>query len=155
MTPFEARVQDFLAQKTLAVAGVTRNESNAPANMIFRKLRDAGYRVYPLNPHATEVEGAICFRDVTDLPEKVDGVVICTSPAVAEKIVETCVEQHIPRVWMHRALGEGSASTKAVRMCEEAHIAVIAGGCPMMFCPPVDWGHRCMKWFLKMGGTLS
>jgi hypothetical protein len=32
---------------------------------------------------------------------------------------------------------------------------VIAGGCPMMFCEPVDIGHKCMRWIIDVTGGFS
>jgi hypothetical protein len=42
MTPttLETKVQDFLAQKRIAVAGVSRNDGHHPAgNLIYRRLK--------------------------------------------------------------------------------------------------------------------
>ena len=32
----------------------------------------------------------------------------------------------------------------------ELGIEPIVGGCPMMYCEPVDFGHKCMKWILGL-----
>ena len=70
-------VEDFLAQKRIAVAGVSRNGSQ-PANFIYRKLRGAGYQVFAVNPSAKELEGDRCYPDLASIPETVDGIVIAT-----------------------------------------------------------------------------
>lgn len=146
-------VEDFLAQKRIAVAGVSRSGQDA-ANGIYRKLRDAGYEVYPTNPNADEVEGVKCYPDLKSIPGGVDGVVISTHPQITDQVVGECVELGIPRVWMHRSFGEGSVSETAVAFCRENGITVIPGGCPLMFCDPVDFGHKCMRWFLNLTGGL-
>ena len=86
----------------------------------------------------------------------VDGVVVVTRPEVAEQIVRQCTELGISRVWMHRALGflGTSVSEKAIELGRENNITVIPGGCPMMFCEPVDFGHKCMRWVLYLTGGL-
>lgn len=38
--------------------------------------------------------------------------------------------------------------------CHQHDISVIAGACPMMFGPAADFGHTCMRWFLKVTGGL-
>jgi hypothetical protein len=166
MSTIEPLVQDFLSQKRLAVAGITRTRDEA-ANLIYRKLRDTGHQVYALNPNTDIFDGAPCYPNLKSLPEPVDGVVIVTRPEVAEQIVQECVELSIPRVWMHCSLGTSpkigknlaakitSASAAAVRLCQENNITVIPGGCPMMFCEPVDFGHKCMRWTLGVMGHLS
>ncbi|MBM3791802.1 MAG: CoA-binding protein [Acidobacteria bacterium] len=143
-------IREFLSNKTIAVAGVSRSGGASPANSIFRKLRGAGYRVYPVNPNAETVEGVACYPDVKSLPDKADAVMIVTTPAVCEQIVRQCREAGIRHVWMHRSFGRGSVSDAAVRYCRENGISVIPGGCPMMHCEPVDFGHKCVRWVLRL-----
>jgi len=154
MPTLEVLVSDFLAQKKIAVAGVSRTNASAPANLIYRKLRGAGYRVFAVNPQADSVEGDPCYHSLRSLPEAADGAVLAGPASAARGLAEDCVHAGISRVWMHRALGEGSASDDAVRFCAEKGLAVIPGGCPMMFCPPVDFGHKCMRWVLRITGKL-
>jgi predicted CoA-binding protein len=146
-------VKDFLAQKRIAVAGVSR-DTNQAANAVYKKLRGAGYQVFALNPSAQEVEGDACYPDLKALPEKVGGIVISTPLEAVEQIVRQCAEVGVSRVWLHRSFGTGSVSAAAVKFCEENNISVIAGGCPMMFCKPVDFGHTCMRWMLRVTGGL-
>ena len=146
-------VNDFLAQRRIAVAGVSRDSRQA-ANLIFRKLRDSGHEVFPINPRAADVEGAACYLDLKSAPAPIDGVMIVTRPEAVLEVVRQCSEIGIPRVWMHRSLGAGSVSEAAVAHCRDRGISVIAGGCPMMFCEPVDFGHRCLRWALGAMGRL-
>ena len=148
-------VEDFLAQKRIAVAGVSRRRHNA-ANMIYRKLRKTGYQVFAINPKVETVEGDPCYPDLKSVPEKTDGLVIVTRPEVAEQLVRQCAEVGIPRVWMHRSLGfmGTSISEQAIEFCRENSMTVIPGGCPMMFCKPVDFAHTCLHWMLKLIGGL-
>jgi predicted CoA-binding protein len=152
MTTLNELVTDFLAQKRIAVAGVSRTENDA-ANGIYRKFRDKGYTVFAVNPNAETVEGDSCYPDLKSIPGGVDGVVIVTRPEVTEQIVRECSEAGVPRVWMHKNFGDGSTSEAAVLYCQEHGIAVIPAGCPMMFCAP-DFGHRCIKWLMQMTGKL-
>ncbi len=153
MTTLEERTRDFLAQKRIAVAGVSRGSQEA-ANLIYRKLRDTGHEVFATNPKTADVEGDPCYPDLAAIPGGVDAVVVATPPAAAEAVVRQCSELGVDRVWMHRAFGAGSVSDAAVAHCREHGIAVIPGGCPMMFLEPVDVGHKCIRWFLKATGRL-
>ena len=154
MSDLRHAVDDFLAQRRIAVAGVSRTESTAPANLIYRKLRDAGYMVTAVNPRAEEVEGDACASDLASIDGGVDGVVAATRPEDTEQLVKDCADLGITRVWMHRSFGQGSVSETAVQICHEHGIQVIAGACPMMFCQPVDFGHKCMRWLLKVTGGM-
>ena len=155
MATLDELVTDFLAQKCIAVAGVSRSRHNA-ANTIYRKLRKTGYSVFPVNPKIDIVEGDSCYPDLQSIPEKTDGVVIVTRPEVTEQLVRQCADLEIPRVWMHRSLGfmGSSVSESALKFCRKNSITAIPGACPMMFCKPVDIAHACLCWMLKLTGSL-
>jgi predicted CoA-binding protein len=152
----ETKIDDFLSQKRIAVAGVSRDESHHPAaNLIYRRLKSTGHDVFAVNPHLKTFDGDPCHPDVRSIPGGVDGVVIVTRPEIAEQIVRDCGEAGIRRVWMHRSTSRGSSvSPEAVDYCHRHGITVIAGACPMMFGPGVDFGHTCLRWFLKLTGGL-
>jgi len=146
-------VTQFLRGKRLAVAGVSRR-ADVAANAVFKKLRKSGYEVFPVNPNAGEVEGARCYPDLASIPGELDGVVIATHPEVAASIVRQCAERGVPRVWFHRSFGAGSVSEEAVEECRRLGVDGIVGGCPLMFCEPVDLGHKCMRWWLQRQGRV-
>lgn len=146
-------VAEFLRGKRIAVAGVSRHAGQA-ANAVYRKLRDAGYDTVAVNPHAAEVEGAPCYPDLAAIPGRLDGVVIATHPDVGADIVRACAARGVRRIWFHRSFGQGSVSQAALAECDRCGIRPIVGGCPLMYCTPVDVGHRCMRWWLGRRGRL-
>ena len=155
----DAKVNDFLAQKRIAVAGVSRNNGHHPTgNLIYRRLKASGHAVFPINPHMQTFEGDRCYPDLRSLPGGVDGVVIVTRPEVAEQIVRNAGEAGVGRVWMHESLAKGSSvSAHAVEYCRAHGISVIAGACPMMYRADgvsPDFGHTCMRWIMKLTGRL-
>jgi uncharacterized protein len=153
MPNMPANVAEFLSGKRYAVAGVSRKPQQA-ANAIFRKLRDSGFDVLPVNPNATEVEGVRCWPDLKSIPGAIDGVVIATHPGAAIGIVRQCAEKGVRRVWFHRSFGTGSVSAEAVAECQAKGIDYIAGGCPLMYCAPVDPAHRCIRYMLSFLGKV-
>ena len=153
MTGMREAAEEFLAQRRIAVAGVSREEGQA-ANAIYRKLRASGYDVVPVNPRTDEVEGDRCYPSVSAIPDPPDGVLIVTHPDAAPAAARDCVAAGVRRVWMHRSFGTGSVSDEATAICREAGIAVLDGGCPMMFLEPVDVAHRCFRWLLGVTGRL-
>jgi uncharacterized protein len=142
-------VADFLQGKRIAVAGVSRSGKEA-ANAVFRKLRGSGYETFPVNPATQEVESVRCFPDLVSIPGSVDGLVIVTHPKVSIELVRQCADRGIRRVWFHRSFGQGSVSEEAVRECQARGIHCIVGGCPLMYCEPVDGAHRCFRWWLRL-----
>src|SRR5262245_19807267 len=123
----ESDVRDFLAQKRIAVAGVSRNNSQHPTgNLIFRRLKKTGHDVFPVNPHMQTFEGDRCYPDVQSIPGGVDGVVIITRPTVTERVVRDCGAAGVRRVWMHQSPAKGSSiSPAAVEYCRQHDIRVI------------------------------
>jgi len=152
-TTLHDAVTDFLAQPRIAVAGVSRSGEGA-ANLIYERLRDAGYTVFAINPEATTIEGDPCYPDIASLPETPDGLVIVTPPDAAPALVHACADRGIPRVWMHRSFGTGSVSDEAAALGRRLGLTVIPGACPMMFLEPVDGGHTCIRWLLKWTNGL-
>jgi predicted CoA-binding protein len=118
-------------------------------------LKQTGHEVFAVNPHLQTFEGDRCYPNVQSVPGGVDGVVIVTRPETTAKIVRDCGAAGIRRVWMHQSMAkESSVSPEAVEYCHAHDISVIAGACPMMFGPGVDFGHACMRWMLKLTGGL-
>ena len=153
---FDAKVHDFLAQRRIAVAGVSRDNSQRSAsNLIYRRLKSTGHDVFAVNPHMQSFYGDRCYPDVRSIPGGVDGVVAVTRPETTAQIVRDCNDAGVRRVWMHQSIGRGSSvSPEAVEYCRQHDISVIAGGCPMMYGDGVDFGHACMRWLLKLTGGL-
>ena len=155
-TPLDVKANHFLAQKRIAVAGVSRDTSHHPAaNLIYRRLKKTGHEVFAVNPRMQTFEGDRCYPNLQAIPGGVDGVVIITRPKTTEQIVHDCADAGIRRVWMHESIGKGSSVSKeAVEYCRQRDISVIAGACPMMYGAGVDFGHTCMRWILRLTGGL-
>jgi predicted CoA-binding protein len=154
MTTLRDAADEFLAQHRIAVAGVSRDE-HQPANLIYRRLRDSGHQVFAVNPNTQEAEGDPCYPTLQAIPgNPPDGVVIATTPEVAEQVVADAEAAGVPRVWLHRGMGPGSSSQAAVEFCTEHGISVIPGGCPCMFGETSDPGHRGMRVLLQLTGKV-
>lgn len=151
MSNFDTLAKDFLAQKRIAVVGVSRGGQDA-ANLLYKTLRDKGYQVFAINPNADQVEGDPCFSNLQAIPGGVDGVLISTKPEMVEAIVRDAKQAGVTRVWMHdNTFMPGSHSDAATQFCRENGITVIPVGCPLMF---FDFGHKCMKWMMGVMGRL-
>lgn len=151
----EAKVPEsvarFLRGRRIAVAGVSRR-GDAAANVVLRKLLVCGYEALAVNPNAETIDGARCFADLASIEGELDGVIIATHPGISAEIVRQCRTRGVDRVWFHRSFGGGSVSREAVSECKRLGIDCIVGGCPLMFCEPVDLAHRCMRWWLQRRG---
>jgi predicted CoA-binding protein len=145
---------DFLANRRIAVTGVSRNPKGHGSNLVYKRLRDRGYDVFAVNPNADEIEGDACYHDLKSIPDGVEAVVIGTRPELAEATMRECAELGIRHVWMHRGPGAGSVSPGATVYGRDHGITVIDGGCPLMFGPTADFGHRAMRGIFKLTGAV-
>ena len=145
---------EFLGHSRVAVTGVSRKPENHGANVVYQRLRDRGYEVFAVNPNAEEVEGDPCYPDLGSIPDGVEAVVIGTAPERAMGTVVECAELGIGHVWMHRGPGKGSVDPAAAEFGRNSGIAVIEGGCPCMFGPTADAGHKIMRPLLKLTGSV-
>src|ERR671911_2165235 len=136
---------EFLAKRQIAVTGVSRKPENHGGNVIYKRLRERGYEVFAVNPNADRVEGDRAYHDLRSIPGGVDAVVIATRPETAEETMRECAELGIKHVWMHRGPGAGSVSSAAAEYGRQQGITVIDGGCPCMFDPTADLGHKAMR----------
>jgi uncharacterized protein len=134
-------IEDFLAQKRIAMVGISR-EPRSFSVMLFDELCRRGYDVVPVNPHIPSVLGRRCFARLQDIQPPVDAALLMTSPAVTDTVVSDCAEAGIHRVWMYRAAGSGAVSPKALAFCQERGIQVVPGQCPFMFLPNAGTIHR-------------
>jgi len=144
----------FLATKRVAVTGVSRKPQGHGSNVVYQRLRQRGYEVFAVNPNAENVEGDRAYPDLRSIPGGVDAVVIGTKPETTEATMRECAELGIGHVWMHRSVGSGSVSSSATEYGRKQGITVIDGGCPLMFDPTADIGHKCMKFFLSLSGAV-
>jgi len=142
-------VEDFLAQKKIAVVGVSRKKTKF-GNAIYKELKQKGYNVFPINPHINNFEGDTCYPDLYSLPEKVDAVIINVPPAQTEKVVREAKEAGIKKVWLQ----QGSQSEPAIKYCKENGIDCVSNECILMFAQPPAFIHRAHKWVWGVLGKL-
>lgn len=144
-----ATVEDFLAQKKLALAGASR-DSRKFGNVVLRELLKKGYEVLPVHPHANELEGVPCLRTLADLPPDTGGLIIVVPPAQTERLVGEAAAAGVRRVWMQ----QGAASSEAVAFCEAHGMSVVRDECILLFAEPVGGVHRVHRWIWKVLGRM-
>ena len=151
MNKLDSLVENFLAQKKIAVVGVS-DKRDTGCNLAYKNFKANGYQVYAVNPRITTFEGEPCYPDLKSIPEKPDAVFLLTSPKVTDEVVQQCVDLGVKHVWMHCMMGTKpglaasmtSVSQDAVQVCRENGIEVIPGACPNQFMKS-DFAHSFMR----------
>lgn len=161
MAKIDELVKDFLAQKKIAVVGVS-DKRDTGCNLAYTRFKQNGYQVYAVNPRINTFEGDPCYPDLKAIPEKPEAVFILASPKVTDQIVQQCVDLGVRHVWMHCMLGTrpglaasmSSVSPEAVDVCRANGIQVIPGSCPNQFLKP-DFAHGMMRVMWRAFGLMK
>jgi uncharacterized protein len=147
MKTSQSAVQEIIAQRTLALVGVSRSGKKF-GNAILRELKAKGYRIFPVHPQAEVIDGDRCYPDLKSLPENAGAVVICVPPAQTEQVVQQAYEAGITRVWLQ----QGAESFAAIRFCESKEMTTVHGQCIMMYAEPVRSIHGLHRWIWRLIG---
>ena len=147
-----SQIDEFLAQKRIAVVGVSRNPRDF-TRMLYREFQKRGYNVVPVNPGVAEIDGARCYENVRQIQPPVSAALLMTSSEITDRVVEDCLAAGVAHVWMYRASGRGAVSASAVEMCHARGVNVIAGECPFMFFPKTGFLHRGHGFIRKILGS--
>jgi predicted CoA-binding protein len=145
----KSAVDDFVAQRNLAVVGVSR-QGKKFGNYALRELKQRGYRVFPVHPLAEAIEGDRCYPNFRELPEPVGGVLVVVPPAQTPQVVRDAAAAGIKRVWMQ----QGAASPEAIQFCQENGLSEVHGECILMFAQPVKSFHNLHRWVWRLLGKL-
>jgi predicted CoA-binding protein len=132
-------ITEFLAQRRIAVVGVSRNRGFG--NAVFKKLAECGYETVPINANADTVEGARCFRSLAKLPAPVDAVVTVVPPSQTPGLVEECAVLGIRHIWMQ----QGSESKEAIEKAAALGLNAVHHACLLMYADPRGI-HRLHRW---------
>lgn len=148
------QVEEFLAEKRLAVVGVSRRRRDF-SRRLFEELRRRGYEAIPVNPNARELDGTLCYARLQQIQPPVKAALVMTAASASEQVVRDCAEAGVGRVWLYRAVGRGALSRAAVEFCEAHGIQVVAGLCPYMFFPGTSLIHRIHRKLWEISGACA
>jgi hypothetical protein len=144
-----AEIDEFLAQRSLAVVGVSRTGRKF-GNAAYRELKAKGYTLIPVHPQAHELEGDRCAPDLLSLPVPVGGVLAVVPPHQVERVIDDAAAAGIRRIWLQ----PGAESPAALALAASKGLTVISGECILMFAEPAGFGHRAHRWLNSLLGRL-
>lgn len=142
-------INEFMAQKNIAVAGVSRKKQKF-GNTIFKELAKKGFTLYPINPNMEEYEGVKCYPDIASLPDDVTAIVFNTKPEITKKLIGDAENKGINNIWLQ----QGSADKETIELGETSSSNIISKQCVIMFSDPAKGIHGLHKWINKTFGLL-
>lgn len=98
MSDLKLLKEEMLESKVWAVVGASENTSRF-GYKIYKKLKQHGYEVYPVNPNYEEIDGDIAYSNLSDLPKTPDCVNIVVSPKLALNVLDEIKNLDIKHVW--------------------------------------------------------
>jgi uncharacterized protein len=142
-------IDEFIALKSYAVVGVSRNKDKF-GNAIYRELKAKGRRVSAVNPQLDMVEGDRCYAGLGALPEKPDAVVMVIPPQKTLPVIDEMARLGIKYLWLQ----QGAESREAEKKAEELGIKLVSGECLLMFLQPVGSIHGFHRTLKRIFGGL-
>jgi len=140
-------IKSFTELKNIAVVGVS-SKGNGFGISVFNHLKDNGYNVFAVNKNGGFWKDVKLHSSLSQIGNKIDGLITVVPPAVTENIVREAKELGIKYIWMQ----QGSESKNAIEYCEENGMQVISGECILMFIEPVKSIHSFHRWLNKLTG---
>ncbi len=119
----QEKIAAFFSWGPHAVVGASQDRDKY-GNKVLRCYMQHQRRVFPVNPHAAQIEGLTAYAALDALPEPVHGLSITTPSYISETIVAQAVALGIGHVWMQ----PGAESPNATQRAEMAGLSVIADG---------------------------
>ena len=86
--------------KTVAVVGASNSRAKF-GNKAVRAFRAQGYRVIPVNPNESEVEGLQAYASVLDVPGTIDMATVYVQPDVAYRLLDEFERKGIGEIWLN------------------------------------------------------
>lgn len=110
--------------RTIAVVGLSSKRFRASYG-VSEYMKDAGYRIIPVNPGETEVLGEKCYPDLESVPGKIEIVNIFRDPQYVAPVVDAAIRIGAKVIWMQEGVVHEEAADKA----RQAGLEVVMDRC--------------------------
>lgn len=110
--------------RTIAVVGLSSKRFRASYG-VSEYMKDAGYRIIPVNPGETEVLGEKCYPDLESVPGKIEIVNIFRDPQYVAPVVDAAIRIGAKVIWMQ----EGVVHEEAAEKARQAGLEVVMDRC--------------------------
>jgi predicted CoA-binding protein len=137
--------EEFLAQKTLAVIGLSRTKNDF-SRKLFDRLQQGGREIFAVNCNGGESDGVSYYQKIADVPKFVDGALLMVPESALGATITECAVAGVPRLWIY-GVGHPRILDREWRaLCNKLNISIINGLCPMMFLRDTAWPHHLHGW---------
>jgi hypothetical protein len=118
-----------LLQRSKVIAVVGHSEKTYRTSYrIAQYLREAGYKVYAVNPTVDQIDGEKSYPNLAAIPESIDIVDVFRRPEHLQGIVEDAIAAKAKAIWTQL----GVVDLEAARRAETAGLDVVLDRCIMV-----------------------
>jgi predicted CoA-binding protein len=149
MASIDPLITEFIHCRKIAIVGMSAS-ANKFGNMAAKELKSKGYEIFPVHPHASDIDGITCYPDLKSLRDKVDAVFISIQPPIVIPLLGEIADIGIKLIWLQ----QGSASKEAREEIARLKLSVVVNKCILMYAPPVKSIHRLHRGINQFFGKL-
>lgn len=145
----DKNVSEFLKCKRLAFVGLSKTKVKF-GNTLYKELVKKGYELYPLHKTEKEINGITCYSDLESIKDKVEGLIINTSPINTISLLEDAKRNNILKIWLQM----GAESKEVYEKAKDLGLEIITKKCILLYSEPVTGFHKIHWFFAKLFGKL-
>jgi uncharacterized protein len=134
-------IEEFLSQKRMAFIGASRNQKHF-SRVLLKDLIGFGYDICPVHPVADKIEDIDVYHSVKDINPSIENVLIMLKDEQLLEAITDCITSGVKSIWIYGVIGPKQVLPKAMDVCHNNDINLIAGFCPYMFIKESAFYHR-------------
>lgn len=123
----KGKYESFWDNDSFAVVG--HSEKKRFPYLTYKKLKEQGKKVFPVDPGASDIAGDRAFASLESLPEPVDAVVLEVPPEESEHWVSSAADAGIGDIWIHQRC----ETPAAVELARGSEMNLCYGTCAVMY----------------------
>lgn len=104
--------QILSSAKNIAVVGLSPDESK-PSNEVAKFLIERGFNIFPVYPKFDEILGRKVYRNLTEIDENIDVVVMFRKGEFASELVKDAVKKGVKTLWLQLGITNDEAGAVA------------------------------------------
>lgn len=133
-------LETFFTPKSVALVGASAIKGSV-GNSILNSLVNYGYngKIYPINPNVKKIFGMKCYTSITEIPDKINLVIIAVNLSKIVSILEDCSKREIHNIIIvsggGKELGEERATyeEEIKKLSKKYKIRIIGPNCIGVF----------------------
>jgi predicted CoA-binding protein len=106
--------------RIVAIIGASNNRSKF-GNKAVRVFKELGYRVFPINPKETRIEGLPVFPNIGAIPERPDMISVYLPPSVLLNVLPEIAAKGCDELWIN----PGAESPEVIAEAERLGLNVV------------------------------